>query len=52
MGGVSTPLYIGGALGGTVGGNFAPKLPLHTVGGGLQGSVGASLSIVMSCFVY
>ena len=31
-------------MGGIVGGNFHPKLPLHRVGGGLQGTVAASLA--------
>ena len=43
MGGVSTPPIYRGSFGGTIGGNFPPKLPLHRVGGGLEGSVGASL---------
>jgi len=33
MEGVSTPPYIEGALGGTVGSDFSPKLPLRGVGG-------------------
>ena len=43
MEGVSTPPYIGGALGGTVGSDFPPNLPLRGVGGRIGGSVGASL---------
>ena len=44
MEGVSTPPYIGGALGGTVGSDFPPKLPLRGVGGHIQGTVGGSLT--------
>ena len=49
--GVSTPPYIGGALGGTVGSDFPPNLPLRGVGGRIEGTVGGSLKarVIFSC---
>ena len=47
MGGVSTPPYIGGALGGTVGSDFPPNLSLRGVGGRIGGSVGARFSLFL-----
>ena len=37
--------HIRGALGGTVGSDFPPKLPLCGVGGHIEGTVGASLTL-------
>ena len=37
------PLYIRGALGGTVGSDFPPNLPLRGVGGCIEGTVGGIL---------
>ena len=37
MGGMKLPPYIGGALGGTVGSDFPPNLPLRGVGGRIEG---------------
>ena len=44
--GVSTPPLYRGSLGGTVGSDFPPKLPLRGVGGQIQGTVVGSLNKV------